>query len=182
MKKILAVLFTIILLAGAVVTANAKAADVGLSVTYYKTDKGNIIAYASIIDIMDPNGLCDIEYEVKFDSTKLEFVYAEVNMPKQWKQFQKDEYAEDLSYKKDENTFIWCVLNTVEGYGVKENDEFYIKIEFKPLTNEEANVDFNCHLVVNDKVEEISGTSQTLVVNKPTENNNSSQINHHYKY
>ncbi len=164
MKRVL--LFTIVicsLLFNSLV-ASASDYDASLSVDYtYDDDSGNIVITASIVDIKDPLGLIMVDYEIYYDHTVLELTDKYINIPEIWEpMFNKD--AEDFSKENGAGVYTWSVLNSAKGYGITEDDELYVELTFKPLSNVKTDIAFECKYVVNDDTKELSGNDVAVSI------------------
>lgn len=175
MKKIFVCILAICLIALTSVSVFAEVETVAnLNVSYKTNDNGNIVITASVVDITVDKGLCIIDYDIKYDASALEFVSATVNMPSKWKQFEESEESEILSGLQEDGVYVWAVLNARIGYGVTEDNEFTINIEFKPLASKSTNVNFECQYVLDDDLGKFMAESKSISVE--SKSSGSSQV------
>ncbi|MBE6691787.1 MAG: hypothetical protein E7586_00445 [Ruminococcaceae bacterium] len=162
MKKLFVLLLALVFATSLSIPALAEN-DFDLVCTQSYTDDGKVIVKASVTDIMDETGIVLLEYHIKYDESLLRLDVFDVNIPESWEPFFENEMAEDNSTPIKDG-LIWWVLNAEVGYGIKEDDELAIELQFTFLSDEPADIEFNYKSVGNDYLEYMSGPNRSVHV------------------
>lgn len=118
----------------------------------------------SLVDIKDETGVAFLEYGIKFDPAVLQLQKADVKVPDIWKEHIDTEMAEDLSRQLNDGEFGWVWVMSQVGYGIKEDGQLALNLEFKVLDSAKTDINVSSLMVTNDNMEEISANSVTLTV------------------
>lgn len=145
MKKAFALAFAFILVFAPLLVGSVYAEDnnkATLDIEYEKKSDGNILVKASLNDIRAKNGISTLEYDILYNAKDLKFVNATVNVPDKWKPYVEDELVEILSQKKKDGVYYWAAVATEVNIGIKDDNQLFIVLEFKPLTDKTTDIKF----------------------------------------
>ncbi len=173
MKKTLILLITILLICASSLSAFADT-DTGLNVSYSYTDNGTILVTASVVDIKVEGGLILVGYDISYDETALELLNSSVNIPDAWEQYLNDLEGPDteLSELIEPGEYFWCIMIFKVGCGITEDNQLSVTLEFKPLKNEDTDIEFKCSDLSGEDLDQVlSGESKILNIVGNASNN-----------
>ena len=172
MKKILLIVFSILLVAASSVNVFAEGGvDTTLDVKYsYDSATDRIAISAFMVDIKPEAGIICVSYDIKYDANALQLVTAEPIFPEEWDTYIKNGSIEDLSHDKGNGVYSWGFVVMPTGIGAKGDDELGINLEFKPIAKEATKVELLYVTVATEIVEDgmtidlpvVSGSNATV--------------------
>lgn len=133
--------------------------------TEYSVDEasGNIVVDASIVDITAEEGLIYVKYDFKFDHKALELVSVTPYYPDAWQELidKESNSIEDLSTKVSDGLYRWEIFLFEIGKGAKFDNELGLKLEFKPLSSGNTEVEILYHDMITEVVK--NGMTEELI-------------------
>lgn len=121
--------------------------------------------HVSLNDIKDETGVALAEYVIKFDPEVIQLTNADVKVPDIWKDHIDSEMAENMSRKLNDGEYSWLWVMALEGYGIKEDGQLALDLDFSVLKETETEISVSVVTVLNDELEEISANSVSVKVN-----------------
>lgn len=116
-------------------------------------------------NIKDKSGIALIEYDIKFDPAVFQLTKSDVKVPDIWKEHIETEMAENLSRQVGDGEYNWLWIMAFEGYGIKEDGQFALDLEFKVLKEAETEISVSAVDLINDNMEPISANSVAVKIN-----------------
>lgn len=171
MKKLLMILFALVLCANLAVVVYA-ANDAGINYnTTYDEENGILTVTANIVDIKDASGITMVEYKILYDHKLLEYVEAKPNMPDHWKPLEESGMSEDLSRLKKDGEYWWAIMVFDPEQAVFKDNDLSITMSFKVLEDTDSEISFNNVCIANGALQRLTGPS--TVINLAFGNDNS---------
>jgi len=120
--------------------------DAKLEIKYEFINNGNILVTVSVYDITIGDGIYEIGCEIDYNPAELTFLSASANVPEKWVPFENEEdgAGTEFSCLMKDGKYYWHVYTTRVGYGITENDQLSVALEFKPLTSYNASIKATC--------------------------------------
>lgn len=178
MKKI--TLFTLIFtLLFSVFAINAYAEnDADLSIAYEYTNTNDVIVTAGVTNIKIEGGIYLIGYEITYDPAVFELTSSTVNIPEKWQPLVGDEEGPetDMSRLIEDGKYYWCTYIFKENYGITEDNQLTVTLQFKPLTNGNCDIKFTCTDISGYDLDITDYSAADKTVNIPFKNDNNGDI------
>ncbi len=130
----------------------------------YDEENGLLTVTAGLINITDPTGITDLEYDVHYDASCFGLKEYKVNMPSAWLPFTEEQMAEDLSRKKNDGLFMWAIMVFEESVAVTTDNELFLTLVFEVKKEKTSKIDFEYIYMVNGPLELVSGNSSEITV------------------
>ncbi len=146
MKKLLLLISIFTLLFTAFTFSVSADYDADLNINYEITNTNDVIVTAGVTNIKIEGGIYLIGYEITYDPAVFELTSSTVNIPEKWQPLVGDEEGPetDMSRLIEDGKYYWCTYIFKENYGITDDNQLTVTLQFKPLTKNYGDIKFTC--------------------------------------